>query len=98
MKIGNKRKKELVSETEKGVLIESMAGFPQAGSGLISAQLSRAFFIQNGEIQYPMKGGMVSGVAFDWFRKVSGISKDSKQFQNAVVPSLRIEDVKVVGT
>jgi PmbA protein len=97
IKPGNKKKEELVSETKKGVLIESMAGFPQTGSGLISAQLSRAFFIQNGEVQHPIKGGMISGIAFDWFKQVSGIGRDSKQFQNAVVPSLRIEDVKVVG-
>lgn len=95
---GNKGIEELVSEIERGVLVESIAGFPQAGSGLVSAQLSRAFYIQNGEVQYPIKGGMVSGVAFDWFKKVSGIGKDCKQFQNAVVPSLRVEDVKVVGS
>jgi len=93
----NKTKEELVSETSKGVLVESMAGFPQAGSGMISAQLSRAFFIRNGEITHPIKSGMVSGVAFDWFKQISGISKDSKQFPNSVVPSLRVEDVKVIG-
>ncbi len=93
----NKTKEELVSETTKGILVESMAGFPQAGSGMISAQLSRAFFIQNGEIKHPIKGGMVSGVAFDWFKQISGISKDSKQFPNSVVPSLRVEEVKVIG-
>ena len=94
---GSKRKEELVSEIEKGVLVESMAGFAQPGSGMISAQLSRAFFIQNGEIQYPIKGGMVSGIAFDWFKQISGVGKDSKQFQNAVVPSLRVEEAKVIG-
>lgn len=93
----NKTKEELVSEIEKGVLVEAMAGFAQPGSGMISAQLSRAFFIQNGEIQYPIKGGMVSGIAFDWFKQISGVGKDSKQFQNAVVPSLRVEEVRVVG-
>jgi len=94
---GNKTKEELVSEIKKGILVEAMAGFAQPGSGMISAQLSRAFFIQNGEIQYPIKGGMVSGIAFDWFKQISGVGKDSKQFQNAVVPSLRVEEVKVVG-
>ena len=94
---GNKTKEELVSEISKGVLIESMAGFPQAGSGIISAQLSRAFYIQNGEIRYPIKGGMISGVAFDWFKNISGVGNDSKQFQNSVVPSLRVEEVKIVG-
>jgi len=95
---GNKTKEELISEIQKGLLIESMAGFPQAGSGMISAQLSRAFFIQNGEVQYPVKNAMVSGVAFDWFKQISGIDKDSKQSTNAIVPSLRVEEVKVIGT
>jgi PmbA protein len=94
---GSKTKEELVSEIGKGVLVESMAGFAQPGSGVISAQLSRAFYIENGEIKYPIKGGMVSGVAFDWFKRISGISRDTRQFMNAVVPSLRIEQVKVVG-
>jgi len=94
---GDNAKTELLSEIKKGVLVESMAGFPQAGSGMISAQLTRAFYIENGEIQHPVKGGMVSGVAFDWFKKISGIGKDSRQFQNSVVPSLRVEEVKVVG-
>jgi len=94
---GNKTKEELVSEIGKGVLVESMAGFAQPGSGVVSAQLSRAFFIENGEMKYPIKGGMVSGVAFDWFKQISGVGEDSKHFVNAVVPSLRVEEVKVVG-
>lgn len=93
----NKTKEELVSEIEKGVLVEYMAGFPQAGSGMVSAQLSRAFYVKNGERQHPIKGGMVSGVAFEWFKNISGVGRDSKQFSNAVIPSLRVEEVKVVG-
>ncbi|MBU7015129.1 MAG: TldD/PmbA family protein [Theionarchaea archaeon] len=93
---GTKSRDELVSEVSEGVLVESMAGFPQAGSGVISAQLSRAFSIRNGEIQHPVKG-MISGVAFDWLTKISDVGNDSKQFENAVLPSLRIEDVHMVG-
>ena len=94
---GNKSKEELVSEVKKGVLVESMAGFTQAGSGLISAQLSRAFCIQNGEIQHPIRNAMVSGIAFTWLKNITGVGNDSKQFQNAVVPSVRVDDVKVIG-
>jgi len=95
---GNKTKEELISETAEGVLVEAMAGFPQAGSGLISAQLSQAFYIKKGEMQHPIKGGMISGVAFDWFKKISGISNEAKQSQNAVAPSLRMEEVRIMGT
>ncbi|MBX5327575.1 MAG: TldD/PmbA family protein [Candidatus Bathyarchaeia archaeon] len=94
---GNKSKETLLAEIDKGVLIEYMGGFAQAGSGLISAQLSQAFYIQNGEIQHPIKGGMVSGVAFDWFKQICGIGNDSKQFVNSFVPSLMVGNVKIIG-
>ncbi|UCE96516.1 MAG: TldD/PmbA family protein [Candidatus Bathyarchaeota archaeon] len=94
---GNNTKEDLISKISKGVLVESMAGFPQAGSGIISAQLSRAFYIKNEEIQFPIKGGMVSGVAFAWFKRISGVGSDAKQFQNAIVPSVMIEELKIVG-
>jgi PmbA protein len=93
---GTKTKGDLIADVSKGVLIESMAGFPQAGSGLISAQLSCAFFIKKGEIQYPVKG-MVSGVGYDWFKTVSGVGNDVHQFQNVVIPSLRVEGATVVS-
>ncbi|MBU6997907.1 MAG: TldD/PmbA family protein [Theionarchaea archaeon] len=93
---GTKSRDELVSEVSQGVLVESMAGFPQAGSGVISAQLSQAFAIRNGEIQHPVKG-MISGVAFDWLTRISDVGNDSKQYENTVLPSLRIEDVHVIG-
>jgi predicted Zn-dependent protease len=82
----------------EGVLVESMAGFVQGGSGVISAQLSNAFLVKNGEIQYPIKSGMVSGVGFDWLKQVTCVGKDVKQFQNAFVPSLLVENVKVIGS
>ena len=94
---GNQTTETLVSEIAQGVLVEAMAGFAQAGSGLISAQLSRAFFIDHGEIAYPIKGAMLSGVAFDWFNQISGVGKEPETFPNAVVPSLRINDVRVIG-
>lgn len=96
IKQGGKSKEGLVSEIDKGVLVESMAGFAQQGSGLVSAQLSRGFWVQHGEIQHAIKGGMVSGVAFDWLNQISAVGCDFKQFLNTVVPSLRVENVKVV--
>ncbi|MDH5448936.1 MAG: TldD/PmbA family protein [Candidatus Bathyarchaeota archaeon] len=97
MHSGSKTKEQLISETKKGVLVESMAGFPQEGSGMVSAQLSQAFFILDGEIKHPIKNGMVTGVVFDWLKHITAMGNDSKQFQDAVVPSLKVEEVRVVG-
>lgn len=93
----SKTKEQLISETAKGVLVESMSGFPQAGSGLVSAQLSQAFFILDGDIKHPIKNGMVTGVVFDWLKHINAVGNDSKQFQDAVVPSLQVEKVRVAS-
>lgn len=95
---GTKTKEALISELPAGILIESMAGFAQRGSGVVSAQLSRAFVVQDGAAQHPIKGGMVSGIAFEWLKHVTNVSKDATPFQNVIAPSLRVENVKVVGT
>ncbi|NPE09915.1 MAG: TldD/PmbA family protein [Asgard group archaeon] len=92
---GQKTQEKLLAEIDKGVLIESMAGFPQKGSGMISAQLSRAYYVEKGEIQFCLKDAMVSGKIFDWLKQISGISKEVKEHQSAILPDLRIEDVKV---
>jgi PmbA protein len=88
---------DLISGIGRGVLVESMDGFVQAGSGLISARISQGFYIEDGAIMYPIKGGMVSGLAFEWFESLSGIGADVKAYPNVMLPSLRIENVKIVG-
>ncbi|MDH7564577.1 MAG: TldD/PmbA family protein [Candidatus Bathyarchaeota archaeon] len=95
---GKKDQSQLISKIKKGLLIGSMAGFVQAGSGLISAQLARAHYVENGQLKHPVKGGMVTGIAFDWLNRVSDLANDSKQFQNSVVPSICVENVKVIGS
>jgi predicted Zn-dependent protease len=94
---GRKKQEEIVSEVRRGILVESMAGFVQAGSGLVSAQLARAHFIEDGEVRWPLKGGMISGVAFDWFNRIRDVGSDAKRFVNSVVPSLYVENAKIVG-
>jgi PmbA protein len=95
---GSRKTEKLVSEVERGVLVESMAGFPQSGSGIVSAQLSRAFYIEEGEVKHPIKGGMVTGVAFNWLKNISAVSSELKAYFKGVVPSLQVENVKIVGS
>jgi PmbA protein len=95
---GSKTKDELIAEVDKGVLVGSMAGFVQPSSGLISAQLSRAYYVENGELKHPIKGGMLTGIAFDWFKQVEAMGNDKKQFFNSSVPSLLVKQVKIIGS
>lgn len=95
---GRKTRDDLIAEVDKGILVGEMGGFIQAGSGLISAQLIRAHYIKDGTLQHPIKGAMVSGVAFDWFKQVDAVANDLKQSFNSVFPSIRVRNVKIIGS
>jgi len=88
---------DLIAEVDHGLFIDSIAGFPQPGSGLVSAQISSGFIIENGELKQAVKDTMVVGNAYEWLHQISGISKETEQFNFCNVPALRIEGVKIVG-
>jgi len=94
---GTSSREDLLSEISRGILVESMDGFVQPGSGVISARLSQAYYVEKGDIICPVKGGMISGTAFQWIQSLSGIGKDMKMFGNVIIPSLRVEHVNFVG-
>ncbi|NHJ02297.1 MAG: TldD/PmbA family protein [Candidatus Heimdallarchaeota archaeon] len=88
---------DLIEEVSHGLFIDSVAGFPHPGSGLVSAQISRGFFIEKGELTQAIKDTMVVGNVFEWLQHISGVSKETKQFDFCHMPALRVEEVKIVG-
>ena len=94
---GTKTQEEIIREMDHGLFIDSIAGFPQAGSGLVSAQISRGFKIEQGELEYPVKNTMVVGNVYEWLHQITGISTETEQFNFCNVPALRVENVKIIG-
>ncbi len=95
---GAKTQAKLIEEVDRGLFIDSIAGFPQAGSGLVSAQISQGFWIEQGELKHPVKDTMVVGNVYEWLHQITGISKETEQFNFCNVPALRVENVKIIGT
>ncbi len=66
-------------------------------TGEFSVEVANAFFAESGKFVKPVKKAMISGNVFDILRGAVSISAETKTFDNAVVPKMRITGMQVIG-
>ena len=110
---GDKTKEEIVASLERGLYATNFGGGQvDITSGKFVFSASEAFWVENGKIQYPVKGATLIGNGPDALTRVSMIGNDmtldtgvgvcGKEGQSVPVgvgqPTLRIDRLTVGGT
>ena len=110
---GNKTKEEIVASLKRGLYATNFGGGQvDITSGKFVFSTSEAFWVENGRIQYPVKGATLVGSGPDCLTHVSMIGNDleldtgvgvcGKEGQSVPVgvgqPTLRIDGLTVGGT
>jgi TldD protein len=113
MLAGNKDPQEIVKSLKRGLYATNFGGGQvDITSGKFVFSASEAFWVENGQIQYPVKGATLIGNGPDALTRVSMIGRDmaldtgvgtcGKEGQSVPVgvgqPTLRIEGLTVGGT
>lgn len=65
-------------------------------TGEFSVEVANAFLCENGKFETPVKKAMLSGNVFDILKNGFTISKDTKTFDGAVAPKMRIAQMQVI--
>ncbi len=74
---GNQQLKELIASVKKGVLMcRYSAGMP-ADNGDISGVAKNSYYIENGEIKFPLTETMLSTNLFSMLRNIEAVSKET---------------------
>jgi len=100
---GKKTLQELIEEVKHGVLVEHFSWLsPDPTSGNFSSEIRVGYYIDNGQISKPIKGGLVAGNFFELMKNISGISNRSVITSGGTVlagvcPYVRFENVQVAG-
>ncbi|RLE81631.1 MAG: hypothetical protein DRJ51_03430 [Thermoprotei archaeon] len=89
----------IIEETDRGVIANSVIGAHTANpvTGEFSVALSEAFYIEEGEIKYPIKQVMTGGNILDLLKKITNIGKDRRQIGSVVTGTIAFESVSVSG-
>jgi len=110
---GDKSAEEIVASIKKGLYATNFAGGQvDITSGKFVFSASQAYWVENGKIQYPVKGATLIGSGPESLKKISMIGNDmkldsgvgtcGKEGQSVPVgvgqPTLRIDGMTVGGT
>ncbi len=90
---------KLISEIDKGVIANSLIGAHTANpvTGEFSVALGEVFYIESGEIKYPVKQAMIGGNALEMLSKIDILGKDKRQIGSIFTGTISFADIIVSG-
>ena len=93
IKAGNSRVENLISEMDKGIMINRFSGNVNPVNGDFSGVVKGGHYIKKGNIEYAVKEVMVAGNVFDALNDLTGISKEQKILSDSILPYMRFDNV-----
>ncbi len=94
---GNAAFSDLVGTIERGVLVGRFSGGEPGSNGDFSGIAKNSYYIENGEIAFPLSETMISGNMAELFHTVRGISMERVDFGDALLPWVVAGGVTVSG-
>ncbi len=89
---------ELVSQIDEGLLVTELIG---SGINMVTGDYSRGaagFWIENGEVQYPVEEITVAGNLKDMYQNIVAIGSDIDQRGNLHCGSILIQNLTIAGS
>jgi PmbA protein len=93
IKAGKTRADNLISEIDKGIIINRFSGNVNPVNGDFSGVVKGGQYIEKGNIEYAVKELMVAGNVFDALNDLTGISKEQKVLSDSILPYMRFNNV-----
>lgn len=94
---GNEDQAELIRRMDRGLLVTELMG---QGLNLVTGDYSRGaggFWVENGEIQFPVQEVTIAGNLRDMFRQIVAVGCDVERRSSIHTGSVLIERMKVAG-
>jgi PmbA protein len=98
IKPGNKTTEQLISEIDKGVLIERFAS-PEINpiTGGFGCEVRDATIIEGGQLQNHIRHALLTGNMYENLIKMVDIANDVKIVDNIVLPTMAFSGAKLIG-
>ncbi len=94
---GNQPLDELIGSMDRGLLVNRYSGGYPSSNGDFSGVAKNSFYIEDGELKYPVTEAMVSGNLIDVFREIGGISQERVDLGTAIMPWICSKGVTISG-
>ena len=88
---------DFISEMDKGIVCRNTGDRPNMTTGDLSAMVMEGYYIENGEIQHPLKNTLIGINMKDLLKRVSHVGSDSRTTFSMVTPSFVIESANITS-
>jgi len=88
---------EMIKNTSKGIILGRFAGGYPSANGDFSGSAKNSYYIENGEIKFPVKEIMISGNVFRMLQDIVEVSKESVDFGYCKYPWMKVKNITVSG-
>ena len=88
---------EMVSSVKKGILMCRFSGGNPSDNGDFSGVCKNSYYIENGEILYPVRETMISGNLGKALKDIRRISKERIDFGSEILPWIQVGDITISG-
>lgn len=97
MEAGESTQEEIIRDTKKGLYLKGVTGY---GINPVNGNFSggaSGFWIEDGEIAFPVKGLTIAGTALDMFNSLDMVANDLDLNRGFTAPTFRIESMQIGG-
>ncbi len=88
---------DMVKSVKRGVLMTRFSGGSPSSAGDFAGVAKNSYYIEDGEIKYPINETMISGNFAEMLRNIAAISKERVDYGNSILPWVRIPGVTISG-
>jgi PmbA protein len=84
---------------ERAVYVHNVIGAHTANpmSGDFSVELANAFWMEDGELETPIRSAMLSGNVFDLHQAITALGRESRAIGSLILPSIKINKQHIIG-
>jgi len=94
---GDKSFEEIVKNTKRGILLSRFSGGKPSDNGDFSGVAKNSFYIEDGEIKYPVSETMISGNLKEFLNSISEISKERISYGSSILPWIKAGNITISG-
>lgn len=88
---------EMIRSCKRGVLVHRISGGNPNNNGDLSVVLKNSYYIEDGEIKYPLNETMITLNLKDALANITEVSKEQVNFGHEIYPYIKVKDVLISG-
>lgn len=88
---------EIVKKTNRGIILGRFSGGQPANNGDFSGVAKNSFYVENGQVKYPISETMITSNLYDMFNNIDDISVEVINSGSSILPWIKVRGVNISG-